>query len=681
MPSPKRLKQGDVCRFGVSSFHWLEAAGDEDGPKLPRFKIRAYTGGLIRVMAFYRPVVIDLAGLRVDVEQLPILFDHDSRLIVGHSESHKISAKSVDLQGVISGGGETAREVAAAAKNGFPWKSSVGVLVEKVEYVEEGAVARANGKSFTGPITIVRGGVLYEASLLSIAADSNTDVSIAARAAEEQPMNEEFATWLEAKGFNPESITEAQQTSLKAMFDAEVKAKAKPDSEPASDPDPKPKTVEAGADPVADMRRQAAAEAKRIADVTAATEGFPEIRAKALSEGWDVRDAKLHVLEAKFAAPAIQVASGNQLAEPQVLEATLCMSAGLSKIEEHYSPETLEAAAKHRGFGLQDAIMMQARANGYCGPSVRIHRGNIKEVFHYAFVKAAFSTVGLDGILSNIANKFLLEGFMDVEQVWREFASISSARDFKTMTHYRMLDDMAFEEVGPTGELKHGELSEESYEQSVKTYGKMLTLTRVQILNDDLGAFDTIRERIGRGGGIKLNRVFWAAFLDNSAFFTSDRGNLITDVLGEDGIAAAELALASMTEGDNPIDVGGPQIMLVPPALDPTARKWYVSQEMRDTTASRKATTANIYLNKYRPVMSRYITTAYGGAATQWFIVPAGAGEMAPMDVAFLDGNQTPIVESADADFATLGVQFRGYWDFGTAKKEWRASVKSAGTG
>jgi hypothetical protein len=39
-----------------------------------------------------------------------------------------------------------------------------------------------------------------------------------------------------------------------------------------------------------------------------------------------------------------------------------------------------------------------------------------------------------------------------------------------------------------------------------------------------------------------------------------------------------------------------------------------------------------------------------------------------------------PTVESADADFNQLGVQFRGYYDFGVALQEFRGGVRSAGS-
>jgi len=41
---------------------------------------------------------------------------------------------------------------------------------------------------------------------------------------------------------------------------------------------------------------------------------------------------------------------------------------------------------------------------------------------------------------------------------------------------------------------------------------------------------------------------------------------------------------------------------------------------------------------------------------------------------------QEPTVETAEMDFNVLGIQMRGYHDFGVAKQEYRAGVKSEGT-
>ncbi len=45
----------------------------------------------------------------------------------------------------------------------------------------------------------------------------------------------------------------------------------------------------------------------------------------------------------------------------------------------------------------------------------------------------------------------------------------------------------------------------------------------------------------------------------------------------------------------------------------------------------------------------------------------------------FLNGQEAPVIETAQADFNILGVQMRGYHDFGVALQEPRAGMKSKG--
>jgi hypothetical protein len=49
---------------------------------------------------------------------------------------------------------------------------------------------------------------------------------------------------------------------------------------------------------------------------------------------------------------------------------------------------------------------------------------------------------------------------------------------------------------------------------------------------------------------------------------------------------------------------------------------------------------------------------------------------LAALEVAFLSGQDRPTVERADADFNTLGVQFRGFIDFGVKEQDWRGVLK-----
>jgi hypothetical protein len=47
--------------------------------------------------------------------------------------------------------------------------------------------------------------------------------------------------------------------------------------------------------------------------------------------------------------------------------------------------------------------------------------------------------------------------------------------------------------------------------------------------------------------------------------------------------------------------------------------------------------------------------------------------------VAFLNGQESPVIETAEADFNVLGVRMRGYHDFGVALQDPRGGLKSKG--
>ncbi len=57
---------------------------------------------------------------------------------------------------------------------------------------------------------------------------------------------------------------------------------------------------------------------------------------------------------------------------------------------------------------------------------------------------------------------------------------------------------------------------------------------------------------------------------------------------------------------------------------------------------------------------------------------PATSG-ISTIEVVFLYGQESPTIESSQADFDTLGIKFRGWHDAGCTKQDHRGAVKSAG--
>jgi hypothetical protein len=624
----------------AGDLRWMEAAApDGQGSKPRRFQMTAYTGGPMQLVGWRFPVVVDLAGLQASAKP-KVFLEHDRAARVGHIDQVQLSESALGVTGVVSASGRAAQEVLADAANGFPWQASIGARATEVEWVPDGHSARANGRVFQGPVNIARKSVLGEVSFVALGADDNTSAAIAAT----QPQTQKESSM-------PQATTETT-TSISATADPVVQ-------------------------PPEAIRAQAAAEMKRIAAIQKLCgPKHGEIAAKAVEENWDATRTELEILRAdRPAAPAAHIS--DHTVTDDILIAAACQASRLPGHEKQFEARTLDAAHKaFRGrLGLQRLLMEAAWANGFGARSFDDDRDGA--------LRAAFSTFRLPGILSNIANKFLLAGFMSVENAWQQIAATRPVRDFKTVTSYRMTGAFEYDEVGPDGELKHGQVDEESFTNQAKTYGKMFAATRTDLINDDLGALTSLPQRIGRGGALKLNKVFWTSFLNNAAFFTTARANYAAGAetaLSIDGLTAAELMFLEQKDAEgSPLSIQ-PRTLLVPPALLVRGTQLMQATEVRDTTASTKYLTNNPHAGKFNVVYSAYLANATisGYSAKAWYLL-ADPNDLPVIEVAFLNGQQTPTVERADADFNVLGIQFRGYFDFGVGQQDYRGGVKFKG--
>lgn len=681
-----RAAAGRPVDFGAGQLQASWQAGDgsaellaaAEGDSLPRFTLRAYNGGLLNIGWGY-PVVVDLAGMAVSKKPRPILKDHQQTKVVGHSTDITNDGRKLVVDGVVSGTGPDATEVVANARNGFPWQASIGAAVGKAQFIEDKQTVEANGKTWKGPVYYVSASTLNEVSFVALGGDDTTSALVAGASShnattQEHCMHPEFKKWLEAKGFAADTLTDAQKSTLEATWQAEVAAAA-------SDSTPATQDQDTAADAaVQRIRAAAAAETERLAAIRAAAGGDTKLEAQAIREGWSAEKTELIALRAsRPSAPAVGASTaGDHSAE--VVEAALSMSCGIKPddlLKRGTQAKHIDAASKHlRNLSLSEMLLIMAAQGGYhARPGDLRSDGGLRNV-----LRAAFSQVSMPGILSTVANKFISDSYMAVEQAWREIASIVPAKDFKTSTRYRLTGPLKFEQVAPTGEIKHGKLGETSYTNKVDTYAKLLTIGRQDIINDDLGALTVVPKALGRGAGLQLNEVFWKEFLNNAAFFVAGNNNVATGVFGVAGVTAADLVFRNQVDNDGyPLGIT-PKILLVPNAL-----AFAAIQLMQSNLLTNGATTSNPASNplagKYKPVVSSYLANAAmgGTASAAAYYLLADPADLPVIEVAFLNGQDVPTIETADADFEVLGIQMRGFFDFGTSKQEPRAGVRSTG--
>ncbi|MCX5683599.1 MAG: hypothetical protein NT049_07945, partial [Planctomycetota bacterium] len=455
----------------IAAINMEASAGpDAQAARPRRFHMDAYTGGPLAVAGWRFPVVVDLNGLTVR-GGAKVYLDHDRAARVGHIDGMQIEHGGLKVSGVISSTSQAAREVVADADNGYPWQASIGAAVREVEFVGEGKMVTVNGREFAGPVNVARRAALQEVSFVGNGADDQTSASIAAGAAKETEAMDGNDKTKTVDGGVAGGAVAAGESAKEPVVQAQA-----PVGAPVS---------AVAADPVAEMRAQAAAEDERIAAVRKVCgSDHADISAKALREGWDVTRTELEVLRAdRPKAPAGHVV--DQTVNGAVLEAACMLTAKLGDVEKVHDEKTLDAASRRfrGGIGLQELLLEAAWANGYTGRNFRDSR----EVLRFAFgkdIQAGFSTVDIGGILSNVTNKFLLDGFFSVERTWRNICAVRNVSDFKTVTSYRLIGKDQYEPVAPGGELKHGTLGNEQYTNKADTFGLLMSIDRRDVIND-----------------------------------------------------------------------------------------------------------------------------------------------------------------------------------------------------
>lgn len=663
----------------------LQASAEEG--KRPTFAIDAYTGVPMRAGGdFSQPIVVDLAGVKAS-KSIPVLLDHETSQIVGQGQPH-IDASGIKITGTVTGDSGPSANVVTHAKNGFQWQASIGGNVGRREFLEAGKSASVNGRQVTGPLVIAREFNLREVSFVALGADAATSAAVAASQSERIEAMNDFDKWLQAKGFDPATLQDGAREYLKASFESEQKpvekrVEAKPDFNSLDEVFAKSKAERSRREEIARICAEALRDNPHMADDL-------ELAAKrAIDTGMGPNQFELEVLRASRPKTTATISRRKEISG-EVLECALAQSMGLKSVESQYDERTLEAAHKQfrGGIGLQQFLLTAARENGCEEITIRSN-GAIRSVLKAAFrdddrsVKASgFSTLSTPSILSNIANKFVVEAFNFVENSWRQITAIRNVSDFKQITNHALTGDLTYEKLGSGGEIKHGTLGEQTYTNKADTYAKMLAITRQDIINDDLGAFASVPRRLGRGAALKINDVFWTAFMDNATFFTSGRGNYDdgTDtVVTAAGLDAAMVFWNALTDPDGKPMGTTPRFLVVPKALEYSAKALMSSTMFNNGTTS-NTPVDNPFAGMFTVVSSTYLSNSSftGYSAKAWYLL-ADPNDVPVIEVAFLGGRETPVVETADADFDQLGIQMRGYHDFGVAKQEYRGGCKFKG--
>lgn len=152
----------------------IEQFKDGDQKKL---RIKANSGGIMQHW-LWGNFAIDMTGVQIRKQRLPLLWDHDTNRIIGWTQKITRDEKSgIVAEGVFSKTTEEGKRAMELTEEGFPWQASIYIPPSAIERVEAGQSVMVNGRKLSGPGTVFRKSRLREVTLTALGVDEDTSAS------------------------------------------------------------------------------------------------------------------------------------------------------------------------------------------------------------------------------------------------------------------------------------------------------------------------------------------------------------------------------------------------------------------------------------------------------------------------------------------------------------------------
>lgn len=304
----------------------------------------------------------------------------------------------------------------------------------------------------------------------------------------------------------------------------------------------------------------------------------------------------------------------------------------------------------------------------------------------------AFTTSDFPLILVDAANKSMLKGFEEAPETWAIWAQTGSLSDFKLGRRVNLSSFNDLTLVNEDGEYTYGSFTEQGETIQLATFGKLFAISRQAIINDDLGAFTRIPGAMGRSASRVVGDLAYGAITSNPVMgdgqvlfigsttlhknlnLSGGGGTPLTaDAAGIAALAAMRNGMALQSDASNSA-VGlniRPAHFLVPVVLEDVARAL-----MTDTTEPGQANPGQ--RNQIRGLAGVVSDPRLDAdSATRYYL--AAGQQFDTVEVAFLDGNQSPMLEQ-QAGWSIDGTEFKVRIDVAAAPMEFRTWQRDDGT-
>jgi hypothetical protein len=651
------------CDIKIEMFCNAEGEVPENG--VPTLKFSGYSGDAVNLSdyGFDAPVVYNIASMKTS-QKIPILYDHHE--VIGHTTSVRKSegGSSVTGAGLASVPNEANRQVVAGLKNGFPWQASMGLRLrnwDDVSYIAKGETV-VNNRTFKAPIYVVENARLVEMTVTGFGRDSNTEFT--------NSLDKDTLMLIKNSGTTATSQTTPPENEGETKETTKVEnSTPEPNKEPAPAPVP----------PINNQTPEQGSEVAQVMRVLKLSKKYPDhldIIEQGIANGWDderIDDrVQLTIINKNTPKPP---SSKTLVENHSLLQARFCLSFGAQPevLEKKFGKETTGRAFEMAEVGIVEMLLMVANSAGgnYTGHS------DIDNLCK--FVKnTGYSTFDLPDFFTKVGDAMKDARWELNPPFATQVCKIGSNRNFNIQERKRITGGDMWNEVAEDGKLElWSSGGQKTYQTNLTTFGALFTMTRKEVINDDMGALADLMDQMVEGAMVipdyQLGRLMLSKEAAPGTFWVNADNSFASRALTRTNLSLAFNKIRQYTEKKNRVDwnvmLNERWSLIVSPNLEETA--WDLLKQDRVVSNS----TPNTLQGDKNYWSGRMDLKVFGQMAntsaydvgpfvgdTTWILWPSSV-KFAPYEMTVLRGQTRPTVEAVPLPATLLGFGNRGWWD------------------
>lgn len=452
-------------------------------------------------------------------------------------------------------------------------------------------------------------------------------------------------------------------------------------ADPAPAPAPAPAAPPAGEDTAARAAQEANTRAADITDLCA-RHGVPALASGLIRSGNSLDQVRGAVLEELARNDAAR--GGHHNVRIQVVGSEY--EVRMAGVEEaimhriHAGTKMTDNGRQYRGLSLIELGRDFLESQGVSTRGMERMR-LATEILH--FRSGAHGTSDFATLFANVANKRMRAAYEENIGTYTQWARRApNAPDFKNINIVQLSGAPDLLKTNEHGEFTYGTMKDAGVSYSLVTYGRMVSLTRAAIINDDLRAFERLVTAFGASSSRLENRLVYSQLAgnpmmgDGKELFHGDRKNLATG-------AGSALQLSSLKAGRTAMRLQkglqgeelnlAPNFLIVPATLEQDAYALtsanYVPAKQSDVNEFRSGGRTAV-----EPIVEPILD---GTSETAWFLA-SNNSQVDTVEYCYLDGAEGPVIES-QTGFEVDGVTWKCRLDFAAKAVDHRGLYQGAG--